>query len=102
MLLVSAAIAMYLKPGGLPTPALNFMLLGMAFSTVCANMMEEEQLNGVMKVYNPVIGLALIVAILNLGAPLDYHLILGAGVYTAVYIVSRRWASTPGPGLARR
>ena len=89
MLLVSAAIAMYLNQVVLPTPALNFMLLGMAFSTVCANMMEEEQLNGMMKVYNPIIALALIVAILNLGAPLDYHLILGAGVYTAVYIVSR-------------
>ena len=42
-----------------------------------------------MDVMNPVIGLALIVAILNLGAPLDYHLIFGAGIYTAVYIVSR-------------
>ena len=31
----------------------------------------------------------LIVAILNLGAPLDYHLIFGAGLYTAVYIISR-------------
>jgi len=29
------------------------------------------------------------VAILNLGAPLDYHLIFGAGIYTAVYIISR-------------
>ena len=28
-------------------------------------------------------------AILNLGAPLDYHLIFGAGIYTAVYIISR-------------
>ena len=29
------------------------------------------------------------VIILNLGAPLDYHLIFGAGIYTVVYIVSR-------------
>ena len=27
--------------------------------------------------------------IMNLGAPLDYHLIIGAGVLTLVYIVSR-------------
>ena len=26
---------------------------------------------------------------MNLGAPLDYHLILGAGVFTAIYIISR-------------
>lgn len=31
----------------------------------------------------------LIVAILNIGAPLDYHLIFGAGAYTAVYIIAR-------------
>ena len=28
-------------------------------------------------------------AIVDLGAPLDYHLILGAGLYTFVYIASR-------------
>ncbi len=65
------------------------MLIGMAFSTVFANMISQEKLDGIMKVMNPVIGFALIVAILNLGAPLDYHLIFGAGLYTAVYIVSR-------------
>ena len=27
--------------------------------------------------------------ILNLGAPLDYHLIMGAGLFTAVYIAAR-------------
>ena len=31
----------------------------------------------------------MIVVILNLGAPLDYHLILGAGLFTALYILSR-------------
>ena len=31
----------------------------------------------------------MILVILNLGAPLDYHLILGAGMFTAVYILSR-------------
>ena len=42
-----------------------------------------------MEVVNPVIGFAMIVVILNLGAPLDYHLIFGAGIYTAVYILAR-------------
>ena len=31
----------------------------------------------------------MIVVILNLGAPLDYHLIFGAGMFTAIYIISR-------------
>ena len=30
-----------------------------------------------------------VVVDLNLGAPLDYHLIFGAGLFTAVYIISR-------------
>ena len=52
-------------------------------------MISEEQLAEIMTVMNPVIGVSLIVLILNLGAPLDYHLIFGAGLYTAVYILSR-------------
>ncbi len=89
MLLLSCALGLYLNQVVLPSPVINFLLIGMAFSTVFANMISEEQLNAIMKVMNPVIGLGLIVAILNLGAPLDYHLIFGAGVYTAVYIISR-------------
>ena len=88
MLLVSAGIGFAIN-GMLPTPVLNFMLLGMAFSTVFSNMVTAEQLKGMMKVMNPVIGFSLVVAILNLAAPLDYHLMFGAGVYTAVYIIAR-------------
>ena len=88
MLLVSAGIGFAIN-GMLPTPVLNFMMLGMAFSIVFSNMVTAEQLNGMMKVMNPVIGFSLVVAILNLAAPLDYHLIFGAGVYTAVYIIAR-------------
>ena len=88
MLLVSAGIGFAINYI-LPTPVLNFMLIGMAFSTVFANMITKEQLDGMMKVMDPVIGFALVVAILNLAAPLDYHLIFGAGIYTAVYIIAR-------------
>lgn len=89
MLLVSSAIGLILNEMVLPTPVLNFLLIGMAFSTVFSNMIDEAQLDGMMKVMNPVIGLGLVIVILNLGAPLDYHLIFGAGIYTAVYIVAR-------------
>lgn len=88
MLLASAGLGFFIN-SLLPTPVLNFMLIGMAFSTVFANMITQEQLDQMMRVMNPVIGFALIVAILNIGAPLDYHLIFGAGAYTAVYIIAR-------------
>ncbi len=88
MLLATAAIGFFLN-SVLPAPVLNFMLLGMSYSTVFANMVTKEQLDGMMKVMNPVIGFAMIIVILNLAAPLDYHLIFSAGIYTAVYIIAR-------------
>lgn len=73
----------------LPSPVLNFMLIGMTFSATFANMVSEPRLLQIMNYFNPILGLAMILVILNLGAPLDYHLILGAGVYTLIYIISR-------------
>ncbi len=89
MLLLSAGIGFYLNHAVLPSPVINFLLIGMAYSAVFANMIEAGQLESIMRVMNPIIGFSLIVMILNLGAPLDYHLIFGAGAYTAVYIVAR-------------
>ena len=89
MLLVTGGSILVLNLAVLPSPVLNQLLAGMAFSAVFANMIPQEQLDDMMKVLNPAIGLALVVVILNLGAPLDYHLVFGAGVYTAVYILSR-------------
>lgn len=73
----------------MPKPLLNFMLIGMAFSTAFANIISEEQLESLLKDYNPILGFCLIVVILNLGAPLDFRLILGAGSFTVIYIISR-------------
>lgn len=73
----------------LPSPILNFMLIGMAFSATFANMLPETRLEQIMESFNPVLGVAMIVVILNLGAPLDYHLILGAGLFTVIYILAR-------------
>ena len=87
-LLATAGVGFFVN-SLLPTPVLNFLLLGMAYSTVVANMIPLSQLDGIMKTMNPVIGIGLIILILNLGAPLDYHLIFGAGLYTAIYIISR-------------
>ncbi|MBS6215860.1 MAG: cation:proton antiporter [Clostridiales bacterium] len=88
MLLLTAGLGFFIN-SLLPIPVLNFMLIGMAYSTAFSNLIDMEKLYGMMEVVNPVIGFAMIVVILNLGAPLDYHLIFGAGIYTAVYILAR-------------
>lgn len=73
----------------LPRPVLNFMLIGMSFSATFSNMISEKRLEQIMTYFNPILGLAMIIVILNLGAPLDHHLILGAGLFTVIYIASR-------------
>ena len=69
--------------------SLNYLLIGMSYSAAVANIADEEKLSGVMRYYSPVINISLIIVIVDLGIPLDYHLIAGAGIFTAVYIVSR-------------
>ena len=61
----------------------------MAFSATFSNMISEERLEEIMRLFNPFLGISMIIVILNLGAPLDYHLIFGAGLFTAIYIISR-------------
>ncbi len=88
-ILLTSGIGFIFNNRVLPRPALNFMLIGMSFSATFANMVSEQRLEQIMRGFNPVLGVAIIVVILNLGAPLDYHLILGAGLFTVVYILAR-------------
>lgn len=69
--------------------SVNLLLSGIAFSAIIANMVEEERLHQIMEAINPIIGIGLVVMIVNLGAPLDYNLVLGAGALTAIYIIAR-------------
>lgn len=89
MILFTSAVGFYFNYQVMPKPILNFMLIGMAFSATFANLMSEQRLEQIMRVFNPVLGVSMIIVILNLGAPLDYHLILGAGLFTAIYIIAR-------------
>ena len=73
----------------MPSPVLNFMLMGMAFSAAFSNMLPEERLTKITKDFNPILAVAMIIVILNLGAPLDYHAIASAGVFTFIYIAAR-------------
>lgn len=89
MIIVASAVGFIFNTFVMPRPVLNFMLIGMAFSATFSNMISETRLEQIMNGFNPVLGIAMIVVILNLGAPLDYHLILGAGLFTAIYILAR-------------
>ena len=89
LILIASGVGFIFNTMVLPSPVLNFMLIGMAFSAVFANMVSEKRLGQIMTAFNPILGLSMVVVILNLGAPLDYHLILGAGLFTVIYIVSR-------------
>ena len=73
----------------LPRPVLNFMPIGLVFSATFSNMVSETRLEQIMEGFNPILGIAMIVVILNLGASLDYHLVMGAGLYTAIYILAQ-------------
>lgn len=68
---------------------LNYLLIGMAYSATVANLIDEEKLEKVMRMYAPVLNISLVIVIVNLGMPLDYRMIAGAGVFTLIYIVSR-------------
>lgn len=73
----------------MPKPVLNFMLMGMAFSAVFSNTVPGERLEEIIRDFNPLLGLSIIIVILDLGAPLDYHLMMGAGTFTVIYIIAR-------------
>lgn len=86
---ITAAIGLVLNKMVFTNIALNYMLMGVAFSAVFSNMLSEERLAELVNWFHPILAVSLLAAIVDLGAPLDYHLILGAGLYTFIYIISR-------------
>lgn len=89
LILIASGVGFIFNNIVLEEPVLNFMLIGMAFSATFANIVSEIRLAEIMNSFSWVLGISMIIVILNLGAPLDYSLILGAGVFTAIYIISR-------------
>lgn len=86
---LTAGIGWLLNTKVLSSIALNYMLMGVSFSAVFTNMAGEEQLRKITDYFHPILGVSLLSAIVDLGAPLNYHLILGAGLYTFLYIAAR-------------
>ena len=97
--LLTAALTALANQYLMPLPILNFMLSGMVYSAVFANILDEAKLESVMKYCTPVVNACFTLIILNLGVPLDYHLILGAGAFTAVYIIARAVGKMGGAAL---
>ncbi len=90
---VIVGIGVYLNKEILEGITLNYMLMGVAYSGVLSNMIDEEKLQLLLQ------AISLLISIVDLGAPLDYHLILGAGFYTFVYIVARAAGKNGGARL---
>ena len=101
-LCVSAACGLMIDLYLFHSFSLNYLLIGMAFSATVANLVPEKELADVLKLYNPLLSLSLIAVIVNLGMPLDYRLIVGAGLVTAVYILSRAAGKIGGAYLGGR
>ena len=88
----TAAIGLLFNKLVFTTITLNYMLMGVSFSATFSNMADDETLNHITAWYNNILSVSLITAIVDLGAPLDYHLIIGAGVTTFLYIASRAFS----------
>lgn len=71
--------------------SINLLLSGIAFFAIIVNKVEKETLIEIMDIFNPIIGIGLVIMVVNLGAPLDYNLIFGAGLLTVIYSSSCRW-----------
>lgn len=86
---LTAGIGWFINTKVLTGIALNYMLMGVAFSAVFTNMTDEQRLEEITGWFHPILAVSLLAAIIDLGAPLNYHLILGAGLYTFLYIAAR-------------
>lgn len=84
--LVTVIIGRYVNENIL---SINLLLSGISFSAIIANTVEKERLHEIIEAINPIISIALVIMVIDLGAPLDYNLIFGAGLLTAIYIIAR-------------
>ncbi len=88
-ILVTSSIGIFVNTYILTEFSINLMIMGTAFAATFSNLMPKERLHQLVDDTKPMVALTMIILIINLGAPLDYNLILGAGVFTAIYIISR-------------
>lgn len=99
---LTAGIGWFVNTMVLSGITLNYMLMGVSFSAVFTNMVSEERLNEITEDFHPILAVSLLAAIVDLGAPLNYHLILGAGLFTFLYIAARGVGKYFGARLGAR
>ncbi|MDB8553551.1 cation:proton antiporter [Turicibacter sanguinis] len=88
-ILVTASIGIFINSYVLTEFSINLMIMGTAFAATFSNLMSKERLHQLVDDTKPMVALTMVILIINLGAPLDYSLILGAGLFTAIYIIAR-------------
>lgn len=86
---LTAGIGWFVNTKILSGVVLNYMLMGVSFSAVFTNIAGKARLEEITEYFHPFLAVSLLAAIVDLGAPLNFHLILGAGVYTFLYIAAR-------------
>lgn len=82
--------------------SLNYLLIGMAFSAMATNFVEHDKYQNLTKDFNPLLSLSLLIVIVNLGMPLNYKDVAGAGLFTFIYIISRAIGKIGGAALGSR
>lgn len=97
--LIVALVSANLSAEGIPVAVVLLLLpifIGIVTGFAAGKLLQRTKTPGstlavmlAMLLVSAGIGFAMIVVILNLAAPLDYHLIFGAGLYTAIYIAAR-------------
>ena len=99
--LIAALVSANLSAEGIPVAVVLLLVLlpifiGIVTGFAAGKLLQRTKTPGstlavmlAMLLVSAGIGFAMIVVILSLAAPLDYHLIFGAGLYTAIYIVAR-------------
>lgn len=98
---VIALVSAHISSAGIPVAGVLFLvflpvIIGIITGFITGKLLQHTKKASTalavmlaMLLLSAGIGFAMIVVILDLAAPLDYHLIFGAGIYTAVYIIAR-------------
>lgn len=102
MELLTTLIGNYMYVSVLSEPNFYFMLARMGYAAVFSNILGEEKLDACLEYLNPFIMIGLMVVIVNLGAPLDYSLIMSAGLFTFIYILARALGKYSGAYLGAK
>ncbi len=76
-----------------------YIFIGLIYMVILNKLGDKSKIQALLNKVLPVLEYSMLIVILDLGMPLDYRLITGAGVYTAIYILSRAFGKISGSAL---